>query len=208
MDVIVRRCPFLASVPQAFLQQSKKSLVTYAQRCPIMMELAAKPMGLSMARALCSSSSHQKTDSKTASNCKDDEELIFQLKLYPKFIQFNVTVIVKTDWFTALYEISLYRCTWRISSFSFLFFPSHFSSQTGREVQTACWSSHATSRSVRGFQMPFLGSWNEPEEQRSGPTGCHGIPRGCAGNTHCSKRWGCYILIKFSFLFCTWLDTI
>ncbi|CAG5979585.1 5-aminolevulinate synthase, non-specific, mitochondrial [Menidia menidia] len=68
MDVIVRRCPFLACVPQAFFQQSKKSLVTYAQRCPIMMELAAKPMAPSLARALCSSSSHQKTDNKAASN--------------------------------------------------------------------------------------------------------------------------------------------
>ncbi|XP_028262626.1 5-aminolevulinate synthase, non-specific, mitochondrial [Parambassis ranga] len=62
MDVIVRRCPFLARVPQAFFQQSKKSLVVYAQKCPIMMELASKPMAPSMARALCSSSSHQKTD--------------------------------------------------------------------------------------------------------------------------------------------------
>ncbi|XP_029990635.1 5-aminolevulinate synthase, non-specific, mitochondrial [Sphaeramia orbicularis] len=63
MDVIVRRCPFLARVPQAFFQQPKKSLVVYAQRCPIMMELASKPMAPSMARALCSSSSsHQKTE--------------------------------------------------------------------------------------------------------------------------------------------------
>lgn len=63
MDVIVRRCPFLARVPQSFLQQTKKSLVAYAQRCPIMMELASKPMAPSMARALCSSSSsHQKTE--------------------------------------------------------------------------------------------------------------------------------------------------
>ncbi|XP_074499270.1 5-aminolevulinate synthase, non-specific, mitochondrial [Sebastes fasciatus] len=57
MDVIMRRCPFLARVPQAFFQQPKKSMVVYAQRCPIMMELAAKPMAPSMARALCSSSS-------------------------------------------------------------------------------------------------------------------------------------------------------
>ncbi|KAK9528791.1 hypothetical protein VZT92_012936 [Zoarces viviparus] len=64
MDVIVRRCPFLARVPQAFFQQPKKSMVVYAQRCPIMMELAAKPMAPSMARALFSSSSpsHQKTE--------------------------------------------------------------------------------------------------------------------------------------------------
>lgn len=63
MDVIVRRCPFLARVPQAFFQQPKKSMVSYAQKCPIMMELAAKPMAPSMARALCSSSSsHQRTE--------------------------------------------------------------------------------------------------------------------------------------------------
>uniref|UniRef100_UPI0037E99EE2 5-aminolevulinate synthase, non-specific, mitochondrial n=1 Tax=Semicossyphus pulcher TaxID=241346 RepID=UPI0037E99EE2 len=63
MDVIVRRCPFLARVPQAFFQQTKKTLSVYAQRCPIMMELASKPMAPSMARALCSSSSsHQRTE--------------------------------------------------------------------------------------------------------------------------------------------------
>lgn len=58
MDVIVRRCPFLARVPQAFMQQPRNSLVVYAQRCPIMMELASKPMAPSLARALCLSSSH------------------------------------------------------------------------------------------------------------------------------------------------------
>lgn len=65
MDLMLRRCPFVARVPQAFLQQTKKSLLAYAQRCPIMMELASKPMAPSMARALCSyssSSSHQKTE--------------------------------------------------------------------------------------------------------------------------------------------------
>uniref|UniRef100_A0A8C8A5T6 5-aminolevulinate synthase n=1 Tax=Oryzias sinensis TaxID=183150 RepID=A0A8C8A5T6_9TELE len=74
MEVIVRRCPFLASVPQAFFQQTKKSLVTYAQRCPIMMELAAKPMAPSMARALCSSSSHQQTGSNNVEAPKQEEE--------------------------------------------------------------------------------------------------------------------------------------
>lgn len=58
----MRRCPFLACVPQAFFQQSRKAMVTYAQRCPIMMELASKPMAPSMARALCSSSSNQKSE--------------------------------------------------------------------------------------------------------------------------------------------------
>lgn len=57
---MLRGCPFLARVPQAFLQQTKKSLVGYAQRCPVMMELASKPMAPSMARALCSSSSSSK----------------------------------------------------------------------------------------------------------------------------------------------------
>lgn len=68
MDVIVRRCPFLARVPQAFFQQPKKSLAVYAQRCPIMMELASKPMAPSLARALCSSSSHQKTEDPTSAS--------------------------------------------------------------------------------------------------------------------------------------------
>lgn len=57
MDVLLRGCPFLARVPQAFLQQTKNSLVGFAQRCPVMMELASKPMAPSMARALCSSTS-------------------------------------------------------------------------------------------------------------------------------------------------------
>ncbi|XP_017264021.1 5-aminolevulinate synthase, nonspecific, mitochondrial [Kryptolebias marmoratus] len=73
MDVIVRRCPFLAGTPQAFFQQSKKSLVSYAQRCPIMMELASKPMAPSMARALCSSSFYQKADTKAASDAPKQE---------------------------------------------------------------------------------------------------------------------------------------
>ncbi|XP_013859574.1 5-aminolevulinate synthase, non-specific, mitochondrial [Austrofundulus limnaeus] len=68
MDVMVRRCPFLAGMPQAFFQQSKKSLVSYAQRCPIMMELASKPMAPSMARALCSSSFYQTTNTKAESD--------------------------------------------------------------------------------------------------------------------------------------------
>ncbi|XP_008318820.1 5-aminolevulinate synthase, non-specific, mitochondrial isoform X2 [Cynoglossus semilaevis] len=67
MDVLLRRCPFLARVPQAFLQQSKPSLVVYAQKCPVMMELASKPMAPPMARALCSSSSNKQTEDTTSS---------------------------------------------------------------------------------------------------------------------------------------------
>ncbi|KAM4613488.1 5-aminolevulinate synthase, non-specific, mitochondrial [Polymixia lowei] len=62
MDVVVRRCPFLSRVPQAFFQQARKSLVVYAQRCPIMMDLASKPLAPTLFRALCSSSSHQTTE--------------------------------------------------------------------------------------------------------------------------------------------------
>ncbi|CAG07073.1 unnamed protein product, partial [Tetraodon nigroviridis] len=57
MDVLLRRCPFLARMPQTFLQQTKNSLLGFAQKCPVMMELASKPMPPVMARALCSSSS-------------------------------------------------------------------------------------------------------------------------------------------------------
>ncbi|XP_077385246.1 5-aminolevulinate synthase, non-specific, mitochondrial [Festucalex cinctus] len=75
MDVIVRRCPFLARVPQAFMQQPRNSLVVYAQRCPIMMELASKPMAPSLARALCSSSSlHQRTENNTTEGTKPELE--------------------------------------------------------------------------------------------------------------------------------------
>ncbi|XP_029948078.1 5-aminolevulinate synthase, nonspecific, mitochondrial-like [Salarias fasciatus] len=74
MDVIVRRCPFLTRVPQAFLQQPKKSLVAYAQRCPIMMELAAKPMAPSMARALCSSSSSSSSSHQTTEDIMSPTE--------------------------------------------------------------------------------------------------------------------------------------
>jgi len=47
MDTVIRRCPFLTMVPGALLQLAgKSSLLTYAQKCPVM-----------MARALSSSAS-------------------------------------------------------------------------------------------------------------------------------------------------------
>uniref|UniRef100_A0A4W5RJY2 5-aminolevulinate synthase n=1 Tax=Hucho hucho TaxID=62062 RepID=A0A4W5RJY2_9TELE len=59
METLIRRCPFLSRVPQSFLQQARKSLVVYAQKCPVMMNLASKPL----ARSLCSSSaSFQKAE--------------------------------------------------------------------------------------------------------------------------------------------------
>lgn len=43
METVVRRCPFLSRVPQAFLQKAGKSLLFYAQNCPKMMEAGAQP---------------------------------------------------------------------------------------------------------------------------------------------------------------------
>lgn len=62
MDAIIR-CPFLSRVPQTFLQQARKSLVVYAVKCPVMMDLASRPL----VRSLCSSSSSfQKSESTPA----------------------------------------------------------------------------------------------------------------------------------------------
>lgn len=54
METVVRRCPFLSRVPQAFLQKAGKSLLFYAQNCPKMMEFGAKPAP----RALSTSAGH------------------------------------------------------------------------------------------------------------------------------------------------------
>ncbi|XP_029995705.1 5-aminolevulinate synthase, nonspecific, mitochondrial-like isoform X2 [Sphaeramia orbicularis] len=49
MDVMIRRCPFLTVMPSAFLQMAgKSSLASYALKCPVMMDLASRPL----ARAL------------------------------------------------------------------------------------------------------------------------------------------------------------
>ncbi|XP_060621841.1 5-aminolevulinate synthase, non-specific, mitochondrial [Anolis sagrei] len=54
METIVRRCPFLSRVSQAFLQKAGKSLLFYAQNCPKMMEVGTKPAS----RALSTSAAH------------------------------------------------------------------------------------------------------------------------------------------------------
>lgn len=57
MDAVLRRCPFLTAVPSVFLQLTgKSSLASYAQNCPVMMDLASRPL----ARALSSSASVSK----------------------------------------------------------------------------------------------------------------------------------------------------
>ncbi|XP_006770544.2 PREDICTED: 5-aminolevulinate synthase, nonspecific, mitochondrial [Myotis davidii] len=55
METVVRRCPFLSRVPQAFLQKAGKSLLFYAQNCPkMMMEVGARPAP----QALSTSAAH------------------------------------------------------------------------------------------------------------------------------------------------------
>lgn len=68
MEAIVRRCPFLSRVSQTFLQKAGKSLIYYAQHCPIMMMKAgAKPA----VRAVATSAAHcQQTKETTPVNEK------------------------------------------------------------------------------------------------------------------------------------------
>lgn len=67
MDAVIRRCPFLTVVPSVCLQLAgKSSLLRYAQRCPVMMDLASRPL----ARALSSSASASK-----GIPTKDDHEI-------------------------------------------------------------------------------------------------------------------------------------
>ncbi|KAJ8384186.1 hypothetical protein AAFF_G00208040 [Aldrovandia affinis] len=56
MASVMRRCPFLSRVPQALLQQAGKSLLGFALKCPVMMDLASRPLTLAPIRALSSSS--------------------------------------------------------------------------------------------------------------------------------------------------------
>ncbi|XP_066472282.1 5-aminolevulinate synthase, non-specific, mitochondrial isoform X2 [Tiliqua scincoides] len=67
METVVRRCPFLSRVSQAFLQKAGKSLLFYAQNCPKMMEVATKPAS----RTLSTSPTHcQQTEETTSANEK------------------------------------------------------------------------------------------------------------------------------------------
>ncbi|KAJ8257933.1 hypothetical protein GJAV_G00191290 [Gymnothorax javanicus] len=57
MAGVMRRCPFLSRVPLAVLQQAGKSLLGFALKCPVMMDLASRPLAVAPLRALSSSSS-------------------------------------------------------------------------------------------------------------------------------------------------------
>ncbi|XP_074537699.1 5-aminolevulinate synthase, non-specific, mitochondrial-like isoform X2 [Halichoeres trimaculatus] len=57
MDTVIRRCPFLTVAPSVCLQLAGKlSLVSYALKCPVMLDLASRPL----ARALSTSASASK----------------------------------------------------------------------------------------------------------------------------------------------------
>ncbi|XP_059189886.1 5-aminolevulinate synthase, non-specific, mitochondrial-like [Centropristis striata] len=76
MDAVIRRCPFLSVVPSFVLQLTgKSSLVNYARRCPVMMELVSRPL----ARALSSSASASK-----GTTTSDDQK--HEIKLPPGHI--------------------------------------------------------------------------------------------------------------------------
>ncbi|XP_054831778.1 5-aminolevulinate synthase, non-specific, mitochondrial isoform X2 [Eublepharis macularius] len=67
METVVRRCPFLSRVSQAFLQKAGKSLLFYAQNCPKIMEVVTKPAS----RALSTSTAHcQQTEETTSTTEK------------------------------------------------------------------------------------------------------------------------------------------
>lgn len=52
MDAVIHRCPFLTAVPSVYLKLAAKSLLrSYALKCPVLMDLATRPL----ARALSSS---------------------------------------------------------------------------------------------------------------------------------------------------------
>ncbi|CAO2633724.1 5-aminolevulinate synthase, non-specific, mitochondrial [Lemmus lemmus] len=67
METVVRRCPFLSRVPQAFLQKAGKSLLFYAQNCPkMMMEVGAKPAPRTLSTSAVHCQQTKETQEKTA----------------------------------------------------------------------------------------------------------------------------------------------
>uniref|UniRef100_A0A4W3GPV1 5-aminolevulinate synthase n=1 Tax=Callorhinchus milii TaxID=7868 RepID=A0A4W3GPV1_CALMI len=68
METVVWRCPFLSRVSQNFLQKAGKSLIYYAQRCPVMMESASK---LAMRNVTTSAAHHQTKETTPVTESKD-----------------------------------------------------------------------------------------------------------------------------------------
>uniref|UniRef100_H3BHN0 5-aminolevulinate synthase n=1 Tax=Latimeria chalumnae TaxID=7897 RepID=H3BHN0_LATCH len=77
METIVRRCPFLSRVSQMFLQKAGKSLIFYAQNCPVMMGTGTK----TAARTLTTSATHyQQSNEKTPT---DETNLLAKFSIHP-----------------------------------------------------------------------------------------------------------------------------
>ncbi|XP_064156377.1 5-aminolevulinate synthase, non-specific, mitochondrial-like isoform X3 [Anguilla rostrata] len=68
MASVMRRCPFLSRVPLALLQQAGRSVLGFALRCPVMMDLASRPLAIAPLRALSSSSS--------STHCQNTQETL------------------------------------------------------------------------------------------------------------------------------------
>ncbi|XP_070824179.1 5-aminolevulinate synthase, non-specific, mitochondrial-like isoform X1 [Chaetodon trifascialis] len=63
MDAVIRRCPFLTVVPSVCLQLAgKSSLVRYAQKCPVMMDLASRTLSSSASASKGTPTSGQKRE--------------------------------------------------------------------------------------------------------------------------------------------------
>ncbi|CAM2117104.1 unnamed protein product [Caretta caretta] len=73
METVVRRCPFLSRVSQAFLQKAGKSLLFYAQSCPKMMEVGTKPASRSLGTSVahCQQAEETTPPNDKAKNSKD-----------------------------------------------------------------------------------------------------------------------------------------
>ncbi|XP_067424247.1 5-aminolevulinate synthase, non-specific, mitochondrial isoform X1 [Emydura macquarii macquarii] len=71
METVVRRCPFLSRVSQAFLQKAGKSLLFYAQSCPKMMEVVTKPRALGTSASHCHQAEETTPPTERGKNPKD-----------------------------------------------------------------------------------------------------------------------------------------
>nr|XP_023660846.1 5-aminolevulinate synthase, nonspecific, mitochondrial-like isoform X2 [Paramormyrops kingsleyae] len=79
MDTVIRCCPSLSRTPQGLLQQAGRTLVVYAQRCPMMVKLPSRAPACAFT---FSTTSLQKKE-ETPSNSYGPEPVIEQLAGHP-----------------------------------------------------------------------------------------------------------------------------
>ncbi|XP_023660844.2 5-aminolevulinate synthase, non-specific, mitochondrial-like isoform X1 [Paramormyrops kingsleyae] len=79
MDIVIRCCPSLSRMPQGLLQQAGRTLVVYAQRCPMMVKLPSR----APACAFTSSTTSLQKKEETPSNSYGPEPVIEQLAGHP-----------------------------------------------------------------------------------------------------------------------------